>query len=704
MGRKIRIGRDANRYLLSDVLPYEVPLSISNRFLVKFLKKYGISFSIDSSRLYIKIGKAQEKDYTNLMYTFNFLFQTGFHEGNEFKIELDVAKSIPYKFKINSGKGKQRTLSYIHPLNQIIMMAFNERYRGLILNYCAKSNFSLRSPIRVSQTKYFNDFSHFLCKVWLESSSKIEEVGKEYETIKSYYVYYRFPNIYRFYESDLQHRLERKFSMLSKIDIASCFDSIYTHSISWAVYNIAYIKNLRDKGKNTFPGIFDTIMQNMNYGETHGIVIGPEFARVFAEMILQRIDFDLEQKLQGKGYRANKHYAVLRYVDDYFIFYNDSSVFNQIKEILSECLSEYKLYLNSAKEITQERPHITAITIAKSDLKEFIYSIFPGNYFIKEAETDSSKKYNFNIPSLNERKIIGKIKSIVSRNNVKYGEVSNYLLFLIEKKNKVLLTSWLDACAYLQKKGDSDLNFEKYAKLLASQCFEPIVEILFFILAMDVSINAIISSSRIIISIIEVIKKTRSCYKNAKIPQSEFYRRIVYHIEGMINQCRSDDYAARTFCLHLINLAAELEDRYYINPAVLQKFMCEESPILRPSKCTTDYWSIVIVLRYIKNIKRYRDLKDIILNTLLQDGWLKTSKYKNCEQVLLFFDLMACPYIEYGKKELLFKKFNDQKYGVPSNKIKAFITFIKDKRISFTSWNWESFAKELAFKKADNVY
>ena len=43
-------------------------------------------------------------------------------------------------------------------------------------------------------------------------------------------------------------------------------------------------------------------MQEMNYNETNGIVIGPEFSRIFAEVILQQIDTSVERELLKLGY------------------------------------------------------------------------------------------------------------------------------------------------------------------------------------------------------------------------------------------------------------------------------------------------------------------------------------------------------------------------------------------------------------------
>lgn len=82
------------------------------------------------------------------------------------------------------------------------------------------------------------------------------------------------------------------------------------------------VKHNIGKSSSTFGGKFDRLIQNLNYGETNGIVIGPEFSRIFAEIILQKIDKTIyEQLLQLETPLIHKRdYEIYRYVDDYSFF------------------------------------------------------------------------------------------------------------------------------------------------------------------------------------------------------------------------------------------------------------------------------------------------------------------------------------------------------------------------------------------------
>ncbi|MCG6406808.1 RNA-directed DNA polymerase, partial [Vibrio fluvialis] len=117
--------------------------------------------------------------------------------------------------------------------------------------------------------------------------------------------------------------LERKFNHFWSIDISKFFDSIYTHSISWALKSKEFAKESREK--NDFSSFFDKLMQRSNYNETNGIVIGNEVSRIFAEIIMQAIDLDLEYELENNfELKHGKDYSIRRYVDDFFIFGNNT--------------------------------------------------------------------------------------------------------------------------------------------------------------------------------------------------------------------------------------------------------------------------------------------------------------------------------------------------------------------------------------------
>lgn len=114
--------------------------------------------------------------------------------------------------------------------------------------------------------------------------------------------------------------MRKKYNKLLKLDISKCFDSIYTHSLAWAILGKDVAKSKIGITNQTFAGEFDRFMQVINYKETNGIIIGPEFSRIFAELILQNVDIRLEEKLSEERHYHRQDYQIFRYVDDFFFF------------------------------------------------------------------------------------------------------------------------------------------------------------------------------------------------------------------------------------------------------------------------------------------------------------------------------------------------------------------------------------------------
>lgn len=285
--RKIRLKYKKERVLLSDVLPYELPVIFTNRYFYRFLVSNEVKF--DGTELSWKEGI--KKDALAVL---NFIFSPYLNRdlitlANNRIVFKDKIVSIPFLYKIKHKPHKLRRLALIHPVNQMEIVSFYEKYKSLILYYCGQDEFSLRHPERVACYFYYKDRLHHT--LLGQKIDKLELFFNEYENLKTYFSYKEYSNIYKFYEDYRYQNAEKRFEHLHKFDIQSCFDSIYTHSITWAVSGgkDEYKKHFRGKSKS-FGDDWDGIMRRMNYNETNGIVIGPEFSRIFAEIILQYID------------------------------------------------------------------------------------------------------------------------------------------------------------------------------------------------------------------------------------------------------------------------------------------------------------------------------------------------------------------------------------------------------------------------------
>lgn len=323
----------AFRSLLTDTLPYEVPVIFSN-------DRFHASLSAPPGGALVPVLAkflGQKPSYT-----------------------------VPYNYAITKDNKRKTTLSIVHPLAQRDMSEFYELHGGGMLSHCARGRFSLRRPVALA--------SPFVQEV-VEDDERaksgipqlLADAGEaDMSHLTSYFAYGKYNLLGRFIASREYIRLETRYALMRQIDVSKCFYNIYTHSVTWAVKSKPFAKEQRNT--YSFEAAFDKLMQRCNYNETNGIVVGPEFSRIFAEIILQDIDECVESELNRIGLRAGLEYDMRRYVDDYFLFGSDPVVLDRVESCLRRNLERYKLYVNEEKVLTHPRPFVSALTLARDEV------------------------------------------------------------------------------------------------------------------------------------------------------------------------------------------------------------------------------------------------------------------------------------------------------------------------------------------------
>lgn len=129
-----------------------------------------------------------------------------------------------------------------------------------------------------------------------------------------------------------------------KADIAQCFPSLYTHSISWGAHGIDQSKADPNKDSlvNTFNAI-DFFVRNGQRGNTRGVLVGPDAYRLIAEFVLSRLDDELSKVV------GNLIVGAVRHVDDYYIGLRTEHDAQSVLSHLREVLALYELNLNDQK-------------------------------------------------------------------------------------------------------------------------------------------------------------------------------------------------------------------------------------------------------------------------------------------------------------------------------------------------------------------
>jgi RNA-directed DNA polymerase len=154
--------------------------------------------------------------------------------------------------------------------------------------------------------------------------------------------------------------LALKYEYVLHTDIADCYGSIYTHSVSWAIHTKATAKAQR-RNLGLIGNKIDKHLQDMAYGQTNGIPQGSVLMDFIAEIVLGFVDSGLSDKIQ----QANlQDYEIIRYRDDYRIFSNNPQTTEHITKLLTEILIDLGIRLNAQKTILSNNVIVNSI---KSD-------------------------------------------------------------------------------------------------------------------------------------------------------------------------------------------------------------------------------------------------------------------------------------------------------------------------------------------------
>lgn len=126
-------------------------------------------------------------------------------------------------------------------------------------------------------------------------------------------------------------------------DISNFFPSIYSHSIDWALRTIKVAKN--DRRSKQWQANLDKCVQDCSYGETSGVPVGPATSNIISEIVIQRVD----QEMNELGF-----HEFIRYVDDYTAYFETLERAESFIQSLDRSLANYRLQLNSRKTQIQD--------------------------------------------------------------------------------------------------------------------------------------------------------------------------------------------------------------------------------------------------------------------------------------------------------------------------------------------------------------
>lgn len=139
------------------------------------------------------------------------------------------------------------------------------------------------------------------------------------------------------------------YNYLIKADISNFYNSVYTHTIPWALHGRE--EALTDSTELLlFGSRIDKYTQSSNDQRTNGIPTGSALSDLIAEIILSRIDGEVSGRIDCE-------YIGTRFKDDYRFLCKTKEDARDILKILCEELEKYNLLVNEKKTEMLRLPH-----------------------------------------------------------------------------------------------------------------------------------------------------------------------------------------------------------------------------------------------------------------------------------------------------------------------------------------------------------
>lgn len=645
---KLRAVKQASfeRAVVTDTPPGETPIIFSNEGFLERLLRYSNSgpverFVIDSI---VKMDRPG-KPYTR-----------------------------PYKYRIRKSAMEFRRLSLLHPYSQLKVAEFYKEYQGHICHYCTRSDFSIRYPKRPAAIVYLRPGP---AKSEAQNGSGRPVVDASQYT---YFAYGGYDRLYRFFNSRRFVKLELKFPALLKMDVSKCFDSIYTHSIAWAVRGKEFSKS--NVSIRAFGNDFDTLMQKSNFNETNGIPIGPEVSRIFAEVIFQKIDTLVYDKLAESNIVFGAHYEVVRYVDDIFIFGRDRVVAKTVYEAYSGFLADYNLHSNASKLEMFDRPFFTKKSKVIRDINQCINQFVDTFLKYPAGERFSLIPARIHRPERHLRSFVDAVKSACAQNEVSYDEVSPYIISALLQRTRLLVS----VSGRIVKDNSDKYYFACRALLEAS----------FFFYTVAPSVG---SSYNLCETVIEVCRFT-----SRNIPADISSMRQLVHEQCSVlldaEWVRPGSEIMDSVFLEVVNVALATSghgDDFSLPVSTLERIL--------PVRAGSDYFQLVCVLYYCRDRSEYAELAVRAVDEIDRRLVDISSAFGDSELAHLFLDAISCPYICSVKRRKWLLKLYKARGAVPpsSAEIDAYLSDAV-LRPWFVNWTDEDVLGQIRRKRLMQPY
>jgi len=625
--------------ILTDLQPVETPKIYTSKYFYDFLIK---------SKSIKKIMKCS---------------------GDQDKGNISPAwHASPLKYHILKDNNDMRELSYVNPLSMIEVCCFLDEYEKELLDSINTNLFSIRHHKKNNDLYYTKSDNSIVEYEYINADNKRDKI----EASGNFYKIEPYKRLDFFYKSQEWFDLNRKYKFFGKIDYNKCFDSIYTHTYNWFITSNVIEAKLFNQ-KHILSAI-DRLLQSMNMSMTNGIVVGPEFSRLLAEILLQNIDSEVYIELNRIGIIKDEDYSIKRYIDDVFIFTNDEENINKIISLITNTAEKYRLHLNNKKKEVGKLPHIwftwrESVNGYTSSLLQFLFHDVRDEkygYIIKEKNLMNNNKFS-KIKELFQNMLI---------NNMDYNvKVVSYCLSTI--LNKVANRKYNELKKTIFNKSKDFAIYQLYDLLLYTYSFA-----------------ATYNNTEKLISIIILIEK-----EIGKIQSITILKKVAKRYEFIFTNGNDEDIVNLLLLYACDNIKLESN----IEQKILDRIYEKNNPMLFATYLIYVQNNIIAKKELIEIIEsKIEDAVDEIKNNL------KFFLYKQVWWILIFYE---CPFIDksiqYKMNNKVIKVKLELKNDIYDTAKSEIINFILDtnNKIKFINWHLEKdeFYEKVIFKTLERT-
>ena len=375
-------------------------------------------------------------------------------------------------------------------------------------------------------------------------------------------------------------------------------------------------------------------------------------------------------------------------MDDYFLFYNDELVKDEIVSCFRLKLKEFKLYLNASKAITYDKPIITETTIGKQKVidlfsKTICYKLEEEIIEGRPGEKISKLKGSILIDS---NRLTTKFKTIVFESKIEYKDILNYTLAIIERKLKSIIKDYFRIVQ------------EKHTEKQFIGALLELLEFVFFIYSISPRVNSTIKLCRILRLVHETLSVPLKFNRDLK---HLVFKKCYDNIYFILQKNKTVEHT-QVETLYLLIALSQFGKDYWLTEDALAGYLCINKSNLGSynSSGELNYFTLTVSLFYMKDKKRFNTLRDFIIDKLMERFESVDYDYRlnKAELILLLFDTLTYPFVDITKKKRKLLTL----YNITDPNLQDQI--INARQQWFTDWKSFDFGKELDAKHSQEVY